>query len=114
LSEGTIIISEVAIIIIVVLDEINFRTLLVSDMCLVNWKFRYMCMKGAQVVRLRQEACFQKLHLKRFPMLILMNMFKNSSTLCLWLKCRNSIGVSGEQPKMVSAGQGGRVLEKSV
>jgi hypothetical protein len=39
-------------IIIVVLDEINFRTLLVSDMCLVNWKFRYMCMKGAQVARL--------------------------------------------------------------
>jgi hypothetical protein len=40
-----------------------------------------------------------------FPALVLMNKFKKSSMLVLSLQYRNLMGISGEHPNMVSAGQ---------
>jgi hypothetical protein len=37
-----------------------------------------VCAEGARVVRLRQGAYLQKLHNKRFPMVVLMNISKNT------------------------------------
>jgi hypothetical protein len=83
--------------------------LLIRDTCHVNRACCSMCLKGAQMVALQHVAY---LYLKRFPTLVLKSISKNTSVFVLWLKCRNLERVSGEQQKLRSTAQGGRVLKK--